>query len=429
MKTILYPEKDSWERLCSRPGLERSDLEATVRSILDTVKQDKDISLTYYSKKFDGVEIENLKITPDEIKNSSNLVPDDLKKAIMIAKSNIEKFHEVQIHEEPAIETSMGVRCWRKSLPIEKTGLYIPGGSAPLFSTVLMLGIPAKLAGCREIILCTPPDRDGKVNPVILYTASIIGITDIYKTGGAQAIAAMAYGTETIPKVYKIFGPGNQFVTKAKEMVQQDGIAIDMPAGPSEVLVIADSLANPEFIAADLLSQAEHGSDSQVVLLTDNKELAEKVKEAIQKQVTGLPRKDTALKALDHSMLVVLNTPEDCMDFSNMYAPEHLIINTVNSTEQASKVKNAGSVFLGSYSCESAGDYASGTNHTLPTNGFARNFSGVSVESFQKKISFQELTAEGIKVLGPAIEIMAEAENLYGHKNAVSIRINSLNNG
>ncbi|OFY57530.1 MAG: histidinol dehydrogenase [Bacteroidetes bacterium GWF2_41_9] len=429
MKTILYPEKKSWEALCSRPVLEKSDLEATVRSILDTVKQDKDISLAYYSGKFDGIEIENLKVTPDEIKQASDLVPDELKKAIGVARTNLQKFHLAQVHEESSVETSKGVVCQRKSVGIEKVGLYIPGGSAPLFSTVLMLGIPAKLAGCSEIILCTPPGKDGRVNPVILYTADCLGLTQIFKTGGAQAIAAMAYGTESIPKVYKIFGPGNQYVTKAKELIQQDGIAIDMPAGPSEVLVVADRFANPEFIAADLISQAEHGADSQVVLLTDYRELTGKVKTEIENQLQGLPRKEIALKALEHSMSVVLPSLEECMIFSNIYAPEHLIINARNCYELADKVINAGSVFLGSFSCESAGDYASGTNHTLPTNGFARNFSGVSVESFQKKISFQELSADGIRELGPVIEIMAEAENLHGHKNAVSVRLKSLKNG
>lgn len=428
MKTILYPEKTTWESLCTRPAIERADLEDTVRSIIYNVRKDQDKALNFYLNKFDGVQVQSLKVSLNEINESFRLIPGELKKAIKTAKSNIEKFHSAQIQKEPVIETSKGVRCWRKSVPIERAGLYIPGGSAPLFSTVLMLGIPAKLAGCNEIILCTPPDKDGKVNPVILYTASMIGISDIFKTGGAQAVAAMAYGTETIPKVYKIFGPGNQYVTRAKEIVQQDGIAIDMPAGPSEVLVIADSFANPEFIAADLLSQAEHGPDSQVVMVTDSKELAEKVQASVQRQVNGLPRKETTLKALEHSMLLVLKTLEDCMDLSNLYAPEHLIINTLNSSELAEDVINAGSVFLGSFSCESAGDYASGTNHTLPTNGFARNFSGISVESFQKKISFQELSEQGIKELGPVIEIMAEAENLHGHKNAVRVRLNSLNN-
>jgi histidinol dehydrogenase len=428
MKTILYPDKNSWESLCSRPEMNKSDLESVVTEIIEGVRNDRDEALFYYSEKFDGVKLESLKVSQIEINDSEAMVPDNLKMAIKTAKSNIEKFHSSQVKEESAIETSEGVRCWRKSVPIEKAGLYIPGGTAPLFSTVLMLGIPAKIAGCSEIILCTPPDKSGKVNPVILYTASITGITEIFKTGGAQAVAAMAYGTETIPKVYKIFGPGNQYVTKAKELVQQDGIPIDMPAGPSEVLVIADMSADPEFIAADLLSQAEHGPDSQVVMITDSPDLPQKVNHAIGKQLNLLPRQDIALKALEHSMIVVLKTVEDCMDFSNIYAPEHLIINTVNSSELAGKVINAGSVFLGSYSCESAGDYASGTNHTLPTNGFARNFSGVSVESFQKKISFQEITAEGIRNLGPSIEIMAEAENLQGHKNAVTIRLKSLKN-
>jgi histidinol dehydrogenase len=429
MRTIFHPERSSWESLCSRPALERADLEASVKSILDTVKQDKDIALFYYSKKFDGVEIENLKVTSDELELASSLVPDTLKKAIETASANLRKFHLAQIREEPSVETSKGVICQRKSIAIEKVGLYIPGGSAPLFSTVLMLGIPAKIAGCREIILCTPTEKNGKVNPLILYTAGCLGLTQIFKAGGAQAIAAMAYGTETIPKVYKIFGPGNQYVTKAKELIQQDGIAIDMPAGPSEVLVVADRFSNPEFIAADLISQAEHGPDSQVLLLTDDREITDKVKTEIENQLQNLPRKEIAIKALGNSMLVVLPSLEDCMIFSNIYAPEHLIINTKNCYELADKVINAGSVFLGSYSCESAGDYASGTNHTLPTNGFARNFSGVSVESFQKNISFQELSADGIRELGPVIELMAEAENLEGHKNAVSIRLKSLKNG
>jgi histidinol dehydrogenase len=428
MRTILYPDKTSWESLCARPEMNKSDLESAVINIIEGVRKDKDDALYYYSQKFDNVKLDNLKVSQNEIIDSSYKVSYELKKAIGTAKSNIEKFHSSQLRNELEVETSAGVRCWRKSVPIERVGLYIPGGSAPLFSTVLMLGIPAKIAGCNEIILCTPPAVDGKINPVILYTASLIGITEIFKTGGAQAIAALAYGTETIPKVYKIFGPGNQYVTKAKELVQQDGIPIDMPAGPSEVLVIADRTSNPEFIAADLLSQAEHGSDSQVVLVTDYADLPEKVSKAIEKQINELPRRKIASKALDHSMIIVLRSLEDCMDFSNQYAPEHLIINTIDSNELATGVINAGSVFLGSFSCESAGDYASGTNHTLPTNGYARNFSGVSVESFQKKISFQELTQDGIRNLGPAIELMAEAENLQGHKNAVTIRLKSLNN-
>ncbi len=429
MKTILYPDKSEWEALCIRPGIKKSDLESVVKGIIEGVRNDRDEALLYYSEKFDGVKLDSIKVTEAEIKEAVSQVPDDLKNAIGAARKNIEKFHAAQLIDEDPVETEMGVICWRKSVPVEKVGLYIPGGSAPLFSTVLMLGIPALIAGCSEIILCSPPDKNGRINPVILYTASILGINKIFKTGGAQAIAAMAYGTSSIPKVYKIFGPGNQYVTKAKELVQQDGIPIDMPAGPSEVLVIADNSADPGFIAADLLSQAEHGADSQVVLVTDSKELPDKVNTAVEQQLPDLPRKDIARKALDNSMIIVNKTLEECIGFSNIYAPEHLIINTANSSVLSEKVLNAGSVFIGKFSCESAGDYASGTNHTLPTNGFARNFSGVSVESFQKKISFQELTGEGIRNIGPAIEVMAEAENLRAHRNAVSIRLKSLNNG
>jgi histidinol dehydrogenase len=355
-------------------------------------------------------------------------VPQELKNAIKVSKKNIGSFHSAQLLSEPVVETIKGVRCWRKSVAIEKVGLYVPGGSAPLFSTLLMLGVPAKLAGCKEIIVCTPPGKDGRVSPVILYTARLIGITEIFKVGGAQAIAAMAYGTESIPKVYKIFGPGNQYVTKAKELVQQDGVAIDMPAGPSEVLVIADYQANPEFIAADLLSQAEHGPDSQVIMLSNDQGLLERVKFEVDKQIKFLPRKNIALKALENSKLILLATIDDCIEFSNLYAPEHLIINTSDANSIAQNIRNAGSVFLGNFSCESAGDYASGTNHTLPTNGFAKNYSGISTESFLKKITYQEISAEGIKKLGPTIELMAEAELLAGHKNAVSIRLKSLKN-
>lgn len=429
MKPVLFPEKEKWEILCKRPGIKRADLESVVNEIIEGVRNDGDDALFYYSEKFDGVKTDKLKITEKEILESISLVSEDLKEAINIARTNIEKFHSAQMKEEVPVEIMNGIKCWRKSVPVEKVGLYIPGGSAPLFSTVLMLGIPAKIAGCREIILCTPADKSGKINPVILYTANLIGITEIFRAGGAQAIAAMAYGTETIPEVYKIFGPGNQYVTRAKELVQQDGIPIDMPAGPSEVLVIADNTANPDFVAADLLSQAEHGTDSQVILLTDSPDMPEKVNLAVENQLSELPRKEIAGKALENSLMIVLNNLDECMEFSNRYAPEHLIINTLNSSELAQKVFNAGSVFIGSFSCESAGDYASGTNHTLPTNGFARNFSGVSVESFQKNISFQEITEEGMMEIGPAIEIMAEAEKLRAHRNAVSIRLKSLKNG
>jgi len=429
MKTIIYPDKKEWPSLCQRPGIEKTDLEDIVSNILKSIKSDGDKALMRFAKEFDGITLSSLKVSGDEIIESSSKVPEELKKAIGIAKDNITKFHAAQLVNETVISTSAGVDCWRKNIPIEKIGLYIPGGSAPLFSTVLMLGIPATIAGCKDIIICTPPGKDGKINPLILYTAGLLGLKNIYKTGGAQAIAAMAYGTETIPQVYKIFGPGNQYVTKAKELIQLEGVSIDMPAGPSEVLVIGDVFANPAFIAADLLSQAEHGPDSQVIMLTDNKELIEKVSSEVKRQADLLPRKAIALKALENSRLVLLPTLDDCISFSNIYAPEHLIINISKPDSLVNKITNAGSVFLGKFSCESAGDYAAGTNHTLPTNGFARSYSGVSTESFMKKISFQEVTEEGIKNLGPVIEIMAEAELLNGHKNAVTLRLKNIQDG
>jgi histidinol dehydrogenase len=428
MKIILYPEKNNWELLSRRPEIDKSDLGIVVSNIMNRVRSEKDKAVSFFSEQFDGVPAGNIKVSASEFLESEEQINEELKNAVNTAKTNIENFHSSQLQKEPVIETSEGIKCWRKNSPIEKVGLYIPGGSAPLFSTFLMLGIPAKIAGCKNITVCTPPSKDGKVSPLILYIGKILGITEIYKVGGAQAIAAMAYGTETIPKVYKIFGPGNQYVTKAKELVQLDGIAIDMPAGPSEVLIIADAGANPSFIASDLLSQAEHGPDSQVIMLTDNKELIQRVKTEVDKQAELLPRKEIALKALENSKLILLSTLDECIDFSNGYAPEHLIINTRNTALIAEKIISAGSVFMGNFSCESAGDYASGTNHTLPTNGFARSYSGVSVDSFLKKISFQEITADGMRNLGPVIEIMAEAENLYGHKNAVSIRLKSLQN-
>ena len=426
MKTILYPEKNTWSSLCKRPSIENKDIESVVIDIIERVRSDKDEAVSYFSARFDGTSPEYLKVSQEELQAATESLTEELRSAINFAKSNIEKFHSAQLVSEAVVETSSGVKCWRKNVAIEKVGLYVPGGSAPLFSTVLMLGIPAKLAGCKEIIICTPPGKDGNVNPLILYTANLIGITDVYKVGGAQAIAAMAFGTESIPKVYKIFGPGNQYVTKAKELVQQYGIAIDMPAGPSEVLVIADAAANPEFIAADLISQAEHGPDSQVVMLTDNQKLITEVKIRLELQLNKLPRKDIASKALNNSMLILFETLDDCISFSNEYAPEHLILNVSDPHQFAEKITNAGSVFVGSFSCESAGDYASGTNHTLPTNGYAKSFSGVSAESFIKKISFQEISSEGLTGLGPSIEIMAEAESLHGHRNAVSIRLKSL---
>ena len=428
MKTITFPPKEKWAELCRRPEIDKSDLDKTVRSILNRVKSEGDKALRDYSLKFDRISLSDIRVSQEEIDDSVNLVPESLKSAISVAKENIEKFHLTQLGKEQPVTIVSGVKCWRKNLPVEKVGLYIPGGSAPLFSTVLMLAIPAKIAGCSQVVICTPPGKDGKVNPLILYTARLTGVTEIYKTGGAQAIAALAYGTESIPKVYKIFGPGNQYVTKAKEIVQSDGVAIDIPAGPSEVLVIADANADAVFVAADLLSQAEHGADSQVVFVTDNKDLTVKVMKEIEKQLRELPRKEIAAQALKNSISVLFNSMKECIDFSNMYAPEHLIINTSDAATLAEKVINAGSVFIGKFSCESAGDYASGTNHTLPTNGFSKSFGGVSSESFVKKITFQEIDAGGITILGPSIELMAEAENLSGHRNAVTVRLNKIKN-
>jgi histidinol dehydrogenase len=429
MKIILYPKKESWSALCRRPGLKKSDLDEAVRDILFRVKSEGDKALLYYNEKFDGVSLHKIKVSPSEISEAVEKVPEDLKNAINFAKSNIEKFHSPQLRTEKNIETCKGVNCWRKNVAIEKVGLYIPGGSAPLFSTVLMLAIPARIAGCKKIVMCTPPDKEGKINPVILYTAQLTGVSDIFKAGGAQAIAAMAYGTESLPAVNKIFGPGNQYVTKAKELIQQDGLSIDLPAGPSEVLIIADKMGTPEFIAADLLSQAEHGADSQVLLITDNETSIDLISKEIKKQLKQLPRKEIAAKALKNSIAIGFSSLDECIEFSNQYAPEHLIINTSDPVSLADRVINAGSVFLGNYSCESAGDYASGTNHTLPTNGFAMSYSGVSTDSFLKKITFQKINKEGIKNLGPAIELMAEAERLSAHKKAITLRLKSLENG
>jgi histidinol dehydrogenase len=423
MKPILYPRKETWNNLCRRPESEKSELDEAVKRILNDVKISGDKALYEYTLKFDNAEPDKIKVTQTEIKESENKIPEKLKEAINIAYKNIEKFHRSQLVKEIIVETLPGIKCWRRNAAIEKVGLYIPGGSAPLFSSVLMLGIPAKLAGCSQVVMCTPPDREGRIDPLILYAARLTGITEIFCIGGAQAVAAMAYGTETIPRVYKIFGPGNLYVTRAKELVQTDGIAIDLPAGPSELLVIADDTADAEFVAADLLSQAEHGPDSQVVLVTNSKEILKKIMSEIENQLAGLPRKEIAANAIENSIFILLSDLEDCLDFSNMFAPEHLIINTANPYDLSDKVINAGSVFIGKYSCESAGDYASGTNHTLPTNGYAKCLSGVSVDSFLKKITFQEIIREGIERIGPAIEIMADAEGLYGHKNAVSVRL------
>lgn len=426
MRIFKNPPKDKWDDLCRRPLADSPEFDSRVRDILTKVKNEGDSALRYYSEKFDRVSISNFKISEAELDEAEKHVDDDLRNAIRIASGNIYRFHESQLRDEEAVETMPGVKCWRKSVAIEKAGLYIPGGSAPLFSSVLMLGIPAKIAGCRRIIICTPPDRQGKINPLILYTAKIMGINEIFRVGGAQAIAAMAYGTETIPRVNKIFGPGNQYVTKAKEIAGSQGTAVDMPAGPSEVLVIAGSQADPAFIASDLISQAEHGPDSQVVLLTDSGKLLPEVTRELSRQLEKLPRKDLAALSLENSMAILLKDMDECIDFSNEYAPEHLVINTDDPNKLAGKVISAGSVFLGKYTCESAGDYASGTNHTLPTNGAAKSFSGISTDSFLKKITFQELSREGIETLGPVIETMAGAENLAGHAEAVRVRLNSL---
>jgi histidinol dehydrogenase len=428
MKTINNPPRELWELLCQRPIIDRAGLEDIVADILRKVKSEGDKALFELTKKFDGAVISDLRVSGYEIEMAAKNIQEDLMKAIDTARGNIEKFHRAQLNDEPVIETSKGIKCWRKNVPIEKAGLYIPGGTAPLFSTVLMLAIPAQIAGCSKIILCTPPDKNGTVNPLILYAAFITGVTDIFKVGGAQAVAAMAFGTGKIPKVDKIFGPGNQYVTKAKEMVQLDGTAIDMPAGPSEVLIIADAEADPAFLASDLLSQAEHGSDSQVILLTDSQEIITSVQKEIDRQSAILSRKEIANNALQSSLCILFDSTVECLEFSNLYAPEHLIISTSDPSSLAIKVKNAGSVFLGKYSCESAGDYASGTNHTLPTGGYARSFSGVSVDSFIKKITFQQISPEGLRNIGPSIELMAEAENLTAHRNAVSIRLKSISN-
>ena len=426
MKTIKYPNKDTWSEILKRPAQEKKNLEAIVLGVFEDIKKDGDKALKSYTAKFDGAELDNLLVSEQEFAEATASTPDNLKAAIDNAAQNIYKFHKVQETEEEKIETQPGVECWRKVTPIEKVGLYIPGGTAPLFSTVLMLAIPAKIAGCKEIVLCTPPNKEGKINPAILYAASSVGCTKVFKLGGIQAIGAMTYGTESVPSVYKIFGPGNQFVTAAKQMASLDRVAIDMPAGPSEVLVYGDETGNADFIASDLLSQAEHGADSQVVFVTCVASLIDDVKEAVLKQLAELPRKDVASKALDNSTLILMNNEAEALELINEYGPEHLIIGAKNEELFMNSVTNAGSVFLGNYTPESAGDYASGTNHTLPTNGYAKSYSGVSLESFTKKITYQRISKEGLKTLGPTIEIMAEAEELFAHKNAVTLRLNEL---
>ena len=426
MQTYIKPQLSDWSTLTSRPTKEAQDLRKIVLDVFEKIQTEKDEALIEFTEKFDGVKLTSLEVSKEEIEEAKSLISEELKHAIELAASNIDKFHAVQREEIKVIETTKGVNCWRESRGIENVGIYIPGGTAPLFSTTLMLGIPAKLAGCKNIILCTPPNKSEKVHPAILYTANLIGIEKIYKIGGIQAIGALTFGTETIQKVDKIFGPGNQYVTAAKQVAQNFGVAIDMPAGPSEVLVIADETSIPKYVAADLLSQAEHGIDSQVILLTNNEQTLNETISEINTQLAILPRKELAAQALENSRGIVLNSIQECVSFSNIYAPEHLIFASETAENYIDKIINAGSVFLGNYSCESAGDYASGTNHTLPTNGYAKNYSGVSLDSFIKKITFQKLTAEGIQNIGPAIELMAEAEELFAHKNAVTLRLKDL---
>ena len=424
MKIIKYPDRQGWNEVLKRPLFDSSSLEETVKNILQEVKIRGDHAVRKFTLQFDKADIRNLRVADEEIDAAEDSLTDELKKAIITAKNNIEKFHRAQLKSNEIIETMPGVKCWRKMVAIERVGLYIPGGTAPLFSTILMLGIPAKLAGCKQIVLCSPPDADGKLPPATLFTAKLVGVTKIFRVGGVQAIAAMSYGTESIPRMYKIFGPGNQYVTCAKQLVQKEGVAIDLPAGPSEVAVYADETADARFIASDLLSQAEHGIDSQVLLVTTHQLLIDAVIKELDKQIILLPRRNIATKALENSTIILAKNESDAIELLNEYAPEHLILACGNVDEVGDKIINAGSVFLGNYSPESVGDYASGTNHTLPTNGYAKAYSGVSIDSFVKKITFQKLTREGLLTIGRTVELMAEGEGLIAHRNAVSVRIN-----
>ena len=426
MKVIEYPAREDWVKILTRPSLDVAKLQETVNTVLNKVRYGGDAAVKEYELLFDKVRLDSLAVNEDEMMEADCLVDDSLKSAIELAHENIAKFHSAQKFQTKKIDVQSGVTCWQKAVAIEKVGLYIPGGTAPLFSTVLMLATPAKIAGCKEIVLCTPPNREGKVNPAILIAAKIAGVNKIFKAGGVQAIGAMAYGTESIPKVYKIFGPGNQYVVAAKQAVSLKDVAIDMPAGPSEVEVLADENSNPSFVAADLLSQAEHGVDSQFIMITTSKDIIPAVQREVERQLGLLPRKEIAARSLENSKIILVKDQEEMMNMSNEYAPEHLIISTDNYLELADKVVNAGSVFLGKFSCESAGDYASGTNHTLPTNGYAKSYSGVSLDSFIRKITFQELTAEGIGKIGPAVEEMAKNEQLDAHRNAMTLRLNSI---
>ena len=426
MILIDYPEKSQWQELLKRPVMNTESLFGTVQGIIDRVKAGGDEAVLQYEMQFDKVSLSALAVSSEEFDEAENLIDEELKAAIRLAAGNISAFHAAQRFVGKKVETQPGVTCWQKAVPIEKVGLYIPGGTAPLFSTVLMLAVPACIAGCREIVLCTPPGKDGKVHPAVLFAARVAGVQRVFKAGGVQAIAAMAYGTESIPKVYKIFGPGNQYVTAAKQLVSLRDVAIDMPAGPSEVEVLADVTANPVFVAADLLSQAEHGVDSQAVLITTSKELQQAVKDEVERQLDLLPRKEIAARSLANSKLIVVKDMEEAVEMTNAYAPEHLIVETENYMAVAEQIVNAGSVFLGTLTPESAGDYASGTNHTLPTNGYAKAYSGVSLDSFIRKMTFQEIKPEGLCKIGPAIEVMATNESLDGHKNAVSVRLDAV---
>jgi len=426
MKIIKFPSKSEWPEIVKRPHLDLSELNATVKRVLDDVKAHGDATVKRYEHQFDHVELDGLAVSEAEIDEAMQLISPELKASLELAHHNISVFHEAQRFEGQKIETAPGVVCWQKSVPIEKVGLYIPGGTAPLFSTVLMLATPAKIAGCREIVLCTPPNREGKVNPAILAAARIAGVSKIFKAGGVQAIGAMAYGTESVPKVYKIFGPGNQFVMTAKQQVSLHDVAIDMPAGPSEVCVIADAKSNPVFVAADLLSQAEHGTDSQVMLITTSEDMLNRVKDETERQLERLPRKEIAAKTLENSQLVLVHDTDEAMALSNCYAPEHLIIATEDYEQLAQKVVNAGSVFLGPWACESAGDYASGTNHTLPTHQYALAYNGVNLDSYNRKVTFQHLSKEGIKSIGKAVVCMAENEQLEAHAEAMRVRLENI---
>lgn len=426
MILIDYPDRAQWPVLLERPVMDTESLFDLVQEIIARVKKDGDEAVLQYEKQFDKVELASLAVTDEEFDEAERLVDDELKAAIRLAAENISTFHASQRFEGRKVETRPGVVCWQKAVPIEKVGLYIPGGTAPLFSTVLMLAVPARIAGCREIVLCTPPGRDGKVHPAVLFAAKVAGVRQVFKAGGVQAIAAMAYGTQSIPKVYKIFGPGNQYVTAAKQLVGLRDVAIDMPAGPSEVEVLADETASPVFVAADLLSQAEHGVDSQAVLITTSKRLQQAVREEVERQLEALPRKDIAARSLANSKLIVVRDMEEAIEMTNAYAPEHLIVETADYLAVAERVVHAGSVFLGSLTPESVGDYASGTNHTLPTNGYAKAYSGVCLDSFIRKMTFQEISPEGIRQIGPAIEVMAANESLDGHKNAVTVRLKTV---